>query len=661
MVDAHAIGHGDAPPPSRLSSPLVLRGRTLRNRVVMTPTSNVLARDRLPTEAQAAFYAARAAGGVAMIVSEGLRVHPTNCGVGSIGTFNPAVVDGLRRIAARVREHGVPIIGQVMHGGRQSHQHVPHLLWAPSAVACPYSGYVPHAMTLAEVAEMRDHFVTGALRVQDAGWDGVELHGAQGHLVGQFLSPLSNVRTDRYGGDFDGRLMFALEVLHAIRERCGPDFLLGMRLPSSEFAAGGIDVPLAARIAAALEARADIDWVSIAQGNFMSIATHIPDRREPPHPYADQTRVIRAALTRVPVIASSRIRTPDEAETLLANGTADLIGLTRALVSDPDWPAKAVRGDARAIRECIYCNVCWHAISNGSPIACVQNPHAGREAMLAPIVPADVRRRVLVVGGGPAGLAAAEAAAERGHVVTLVERSRRLGGQLMAGAQVPGDEPLAKVIDHLEARVRRLGVRVVLGEMVGTDAVEHHGCEAVIVATGSTPQATLPFDPGAMPVFSAVDAIERHRAGVSVAGKRIVLIDRDGYFATWAVAEMLALGGAALTLVTWHMSVGHDLPLANLSQVLGRLDRLGVELRIASEVDGISGRAIRVRHVYSGRTSEIEAVDAIVICGGHRAESQLAEDLRARHPSLPIRLIGDALAPRALKDAIHEGHQAGRI
>jgi 2,4-dienoyl-CoA reductase-like NADH-dependent reductase (Old Yellow Enzyme family) len=643
-----------------LFAPLTLRQLTLANRVVMTPTSNVLARNRLPTEAQAAFYAARAGSGVGLIVSEGLRVHPTNCGAGSIGTFNPAVVAGLARIAERVHEHGVPIIGQIMHGGRQSHQHFPHLLWASADVACAYSGYVPHAMTLAEVTQMRDHFVAGALRVQDAGWDGVELHAAQGHLVHQFLSPLANARTDRYGGDAERRLTFVLEVLAALRTRCGERFVIGVRLASSEFVDGGLDIAASAVIAGQLEARASIDYVSISQGNFMSIAAHIPDRRTPPHPYIDQAKRVRQALSRVPLVAAARIRTPDEAQALLVDGSADLIGLTRPLIADPHWPNKARGGTPERIRRSIYCNVCWHSITHANAIQCVHNPLAGREAELTPIVPAPQAKHVAVVGGGPVGLAAAEAAARRGHRITLFERDQALGGQLHWAAVVPGDAELAEVTRYLAGEVRALGVDIRLGTAATVEGLAGQSFDAIVVATGSMLRRDALTQVVDVPTLAGVDVIEQRAKGTLPSWRRVAVIDRDGYFATYAVTEMLAEAGIDVTFVTFQMSIGHDLPAANLTGVLGRLDALGVAFYCAHELARADREALRLRHAYARREKRLPAVDAIVVAGGHRAADALFHALERVNVAATIALVGDAVAPRAIKDAIYEGHRIGR-
>ena len=645
---------------THLFSPLRIGRIELPNRAVMSPLSTVLARNRLPNEAHAAFYARRAEGGVGMIVTEGLRVHPTNCAATAIGTFEPACVEGLARIVTRVHEHRVPIIAQLLHGGRQTHLHSPQLLWAPSAVPCLYSGYTPHAMSLSEVEEMREHFVIGALRAQEAGFDGVELHAAQGHLAQQFLSPLSNHRSDRYGGDFDRRLAFACEVLDAIRARCGEALIIGVRLASTEFVPGGLDVAASAAIAAALESRTTIDYIALSQSNFMSIAGHIPDRREAPLPYVEHGRQIRAVLNRVPVIATGRIRTPEEADAVIADGAADAVGLGRALLSDPDWVAKAARGETDRIRRCIYCNVCWQTITNGQGITCVQNPQAGREGVLGDIARAPVAKRIVVVGAGAAGLAAACAAALRGHEVVVFERAPVEGGQLRCAARIPGDAETANVIDFLAGEVRRLGVGVRLGEEARVETVLAMAPDAVIIATGSAPnRALLPRADG-VPVLAATDAIDQLAGDAAPRWSRVIVLDRDLYFATGALAEWLAAGGAQVHLVSYHQMIGHDLPAANLTRMLGRLDALGVTTYPAHDLVRIDPHRAVVRHVYSEREKDLGAIDAVVVSGLHRADDDLALALRAARPTLDLRVVGDALAPRSIKDAVHEGDRAGR-
>jgi 2,4-dienoyl-CoA reductase-like NADH-dependent reductase (Old Yellow Enzyme family) len=645
---------------ANLFSPLRIGRIELANRAVMSPLSSVLARDRLPGEAHAAFYARRAEGGVGMIVTEGLRVHPTNCAPTAIGTFEPDCVRGLARIAARVHEHRVPVIAQLLHGGRQTHLHSPQLLWAPSAVPCLYSGYTPHEMSLAEVEQMRDHFVLGAQRAEEAGFDGVELHAAQGHLAQQFLSPLSNHRNDRYGGDFDRRLAFVCEVLDAIRARCGTALIVGVRLASTEFVPGGLDVAASAAIAAALESRTTIDYVALSQSNFMSIAGHIPDRREPPLPYIEHAREVRAALKRVPVIATGRIRTPEEADAVIANGDTDAVGLGRALLSDPDWVAKASRGEADRIRRCIYCNVCWQTITNGQGITCVQNPQAGRESVLGNIARAPEAKRVVVVGGGPAGLAAASAAAQRGHAVVLFERASLPGGQLRWAARIPGDGETANVIDYLAGEVRRLGVQVRLGEEATVETVLAMSPDTVIIATGSTAHRALFPHAADVPVLAATEAIDQLASSAALPWSRVIVLDRDLYFATGALAEWLAARGAKVHLVSFHQMIGHDLPAANLTRMLGRLDALGVSTYPAHDLARIDRQSAVLRHAYSEREKDLGAIDAVVVSGLHRADDRLALALRAVQPALEVRVVGDALAPRSIKDAVHEGERAGR-
>jgi 2,4-dienoyl-CoA reductase (NADPH2) len=354
------------------------------------------------------------------------------------------------------------------------------------------------------------------------------------------------------------------------------------------------------------------------------------------------------------VVASTRIQTPEQAEEILARGDADLVGLCRALLVDPDWPAKAAAGRAEAIRRCIACNQCWGWITDGQPISCVHNATAGREAELGPLAPAERRRRVLVVGGGPAGLEAARVAAERGHAVTLLERAVALGGRIREAAVVPGHEEVGNVLGFLIPEVERLGVEVRLGAEATAGTVARERPEAVVVATGATPVAPpLPSD-GSVPILPGAGPAE----AAALAGRRVVVMDEDGYFWAAATTELLAQAGARVTLVTRFFEVLRELPAVSRIATLRALDQLGVELRPNMAVGRVEAGGVILTHYYSAREEYVPEVAALVWLGPQRANSELADELRGQ--GIEVHLVGDAFAPRRLANAIQEGHRAGR-
>jgi len=656
-MSARAAEHPRYP---HLFTPLPLGKVLLRNRVVQLPTSTLLARDGLVTDEHIAFYERRARGGVGLIVTEGLRVHPTDAGPGAVAVYDPRVVPGLRRLAERVKAAGAAIVGQILHSGRQQHGRFPRLVWAPSAVPCPYSGIVPHAMTLAEVEEMRDHFIRSAVHLYQAGFDGVEVHGSHGHLIQQFLSPISNRREDRYGGDFAGRLRFALEVIQGIRDAVPRDFIVAFRLCADEFTPGGIDLTLATRIAQALVERTRLDYISVSQANFISIANHIPDRTRPPHPFVHYAAAIRQAVP-LPVVGTGRIRTPEEAEALLREGFCDLVGMTRPLICDPDWVERARRGAAESIRRCIYCNYCWQRITTGRPIGCVHNPYAGNEHRLGAISRAARPLRVEVVGGGPAGMAAAEAAAERGHRVTLWEAAPELGGQMAWAARIPGHEEYAAVVDYLRRRLVELDVDVRLGVRVDAETLRGRNADAVVVATGARPTLDELPDLEGTPVVLAWHLLQGGVERLPRGCRRVLLLDDDGYVTSFVAAQTLADAGLHVMFVTRRFAAGLDLPAATLTRWLELLDRAGTVFCPNAWLHRVEeGRPV-LRHMHSGRETVGDPVDAVVLAGAMRSDDRLyGQLLAAGFRKGAVYLVGDAVAPRGLADAVAEGHRVGR-
>lgn len=639
-----------------LFEPIRLGSRTARNRVMRLATVTNLAEGGRVGDRMLAHYLALARGGVAVVVTETLRVHPSDPPrPTAVPAFDPEAIPSLRRLADAVRAEGALLIGQLHHGGRQHLGRQVPTLWAPSAIACPYSGGVPHAMTTAEVHEVIEGFVRSAVHVREAGLDGVEVHGAQGHLIQQFVSPFSNRRDDEYGGGFENRLRFPREILRGIRDRVGRDFVVGYRMGVEEFTAGGITLEDSARMAREFAAEGLLDYLSLSQGNFNSIERHLPDRHSPPTTFVDRHARIKAVAGALPVVTSGRIETPAQAEAILAGGKADLVGLCRTLIVDPEWPLKAREGRVDDIRHCIVCNQCWGWVTEGRPIGCVCNPRAGRELELGPLASAAVRRRILVAGGGPAGLEAARVAAERGHQVTLLEQSEALGGKVRLAEHVPHDEEMRRVIDFLVGQVTKLDVTVRLDTAATPESVAAERPDAVIVATGAVPVAPdVPGD-GSVPVSTSAGAL---LVGM-LPGEHVVVMDEDGYYWAAAVIETVAQQGKKVTVVTRFFEVLREVPAVSRIATLRALDERGVAFRPRMYVDRIEAGGVVLREYYTGREERIPGACAVIWVGPQQAQGALAEELRAAGIA-DVRVVGDAFAPRRLANAIEDGHRAGR-
>ena len=408
----------DDQPYRRLFAPLQVGRRSLRNRIALAATLTNFGTGNRVTDRWIDFLAERAKGGAGMIVTEIIAVDPGALAQGAIVTgYEAENEDGFRRTAAAVEGNGACLVAQLWHPGRQQ-------LWSPvrspkgiSGQPDAYSWTVPHVMSTDELRQVGDAYVAVAQRLKRCGFGGVELHGAHGYLITQILSPWSNRRTDRYGGSPENRIRFVHEVAEAVRQTCGPEFVIGLKMPGDEGVAGGIDLEEAARITAALATTGLIDYFAYSQGNFsLSLENHVPDMHFRHGHFLDIHRRLRPAAAGVPVMAIGRIAMPAEAEAALAEGAGDFVGLTRALVADADWPRKAQAGRADEIRPSSYDNFAWGEIHVGKPLAETHNPQLGQkgESGWRP-ARAERGRRVVVVGAGPAGLQAARIAAERGH------------------------------------------------------------------------------------------------------------------------------------------------------------------------------------------------------------------------------------------------------
>ncbi|MCX2950142.1 FAD-dependent oxidoreductase [Lentzea sp. NEAU-D7] len=641
-----------------LFSPLEVGGARLKNRIVFPAIMNNYARQGLVTDRTVTFYAERAAGGAAMVVSEGLFVHPSPVPAQTtLAAYEPANIAGFERLAAAVEEHDCRMIGQLMHSGRQQVRGpVSDSSIGVSSLPDPYSWTVPHVMSTAEVRMMVEAFVASAGVLQRAGFSGVEVHAAHGHLITQFLSPWSNTRQDEYGGDLDGRTRFLREVLAGIRSVCGTDFVLGLKMPGDELVEGGITAQESARIANRVSRETPPDYLAFGQGNSsLSFGDHVPDMHYPPGPYLGIQRDLNAAVS-PPVLAFGRVTSAAQAEAVIRDGTGDLVGLGRLLVADPGFPAKVRAGREREVRPCVYCNVCWGEVTSGRTIACVVNPDLGTDGEAArPVRRSPKRREVTVVGAGVAGLQAAAAAAEHGHRVTLLA-GPRLGGKAGVESMLPGRGDITAVLEHQRWLVERNGVRVEQGAHATEEAVLATGPDVVVLATGAHMMRPPTLGADSEDGVSVRDYLARDDAGNG--DGTAVLFDFDHSAGTYAVADLLARRYRDVVVMTARTSLGDGVPYVSRLGVHRRLHEAGVRIELATEPLLYKDHVLRCANVFTGQLTEIEDVALFTWSTPRRPVDELSEPLSAR--GVPVHVIGDAYAPGTMLTSIREAEMLGR-
>jgi 2,4-dienoyl-CoA reductase-like NADH-dependent reductase (Old Yellow Enzyme family) len=641
-----------------LFSELTIARKTLRNRVCLTATVTNFARNNQITEAWRNFLIERARGGVGMLVSEIIAVDPEAIAQSSTVTgFDDTNEAAFKAISSDVHQHGALLVGQLWHPGRQQLWHPTRSPAGVSDLPDPYSGTVPHVMTSAEVQRVAQAYVATARRLADCGFDGVELHGAHGYLIMQFLSPASNTRSDRYGGDLEGRTQFAREIASGIREACGAGFIIGLKMPADEGVVGGIDPDEAQRITTRLADAGAFDYFAYGQGNFsLSLETHVPDLYFQPGHFIDLHKRMRAASGNVPVMALGRIGTPDIAEKVVAEGYGDLVGMTRALVTDAAWADKAQHGQAEDIRPCVFDNFCWGEIHQGKPLVEHHNPHLGHkgEAHQLPVA-TDQRRKISVIGAGPAGMEAAWVAAARGHSVTLIGASSHLGGALRLEASLPGREEMARITEHQTHLAKRYGVEFVLNKRITrAQDLAAYQPDAIVLATGSQQRQPWAIDSTSQAI-SAMSARDYAAHGPSSPGELAVLIDEDGSAAVYGVADRLAQQFRHVIVVTSRPHIARGVNHCSAIGVYRRLYSAGVELRPARESTGFADSMLSLVNPYSGQREAIENVDLLVYATPRVAQDALSTELA----DLGVHLIGDCRSPRNLFAAIHGGYAAG--
>jgi mycofactocin system FadH/OYE family oxidoreductase 2 len=640
-----------------LFSPFHIKGVELRNRVVFLPHVTMYAgEDRRPSERLRHYYLERARGGVGLIVTESQYVYVNGGAANTVDASNREGMLAWRETIAAVHAQGAKMFAQLTHHGSQTFSHATSLpLWGPSPVSDPSVGEIPHVMGLDEIRAVIDASAGAAANACAAGFDGVELKVGHDGLLRQFLSPYWNRRDDEYGGSIEKRMRLVLETLAAVRSAIGIDMPLGLRFCLDEGIPGGYGLEDALGFARHFAATGHVDYLSADMGTWMRLDLQIPPMTWP-EGYALEAAAALRAATQLPVIAFGRIKRPEQAEEALASGAADLVGLARQLIADPAWAVKAATGRATDIRPCVACNqLCVGNLARSLPIGCVHNPAAGREERLGALTlrSAKAPKRVLVVGGGPAGLKAAEVAAHRGHRVTLLERAQLLGGQVTLAATTPGHGEWGEIATHLAAEIGRLGVETCLGIDATPETVLAAAPDAVVIATGSAP-APPPFAPvEGLVVLNDLDVLR----GPGPQGKSVLLLDLGVRFQGAALVEMLAARGNSVRWVTPAPFVGAEVDPSSLLDLRRRFAGLGIVCMPEHTVIATAPGTITLLNVFTGAVTQVEA-ETLVVAGARRAVDDLATAIRGRVPELHV--VGDSVAPRTVSMAIYEGELAGR-
>lgn len=613
----------------------------------------------------ARYLADRAAGGAGVVIAGQAQVHPTSAYqmTNNAAAWGPEAVPGMRLVTEAVHEHGALAFVQLAHNGG-----VNDGAWSKLPVwsATGASSYNEPGIAIddQQIAELIAAFATAGANAAAGGFDGIEVHGAHGYLIHELLSPKSNTRTDRWGGHLEGRMRFAVEVLRAVRDAVGAGVAVGIRLvgDEEEWDGSGLTPEHCAAIAARFEQLGLVDFIDVSVGTSgMGMVRPLYARHCLGVP---ATARIKAAVREVPVFAVHRILTPDEAEGIVEHGDADAVTLVRALIADPEWVVKAAAGQAAAIRPCTGCNQgCYGNLLAGLPITCTTNPAVGRDAELGlgTLRPAPVPKRVVVVGGGPAGLEAAWVAAARRHQVVLLERDEELGGKVRLAARLPGRSEVAGFTSWRIEECERRGVDVRLGVEADAAAIAALAPDAVVVATGARASVHEgskwhPFPiPGAdqpwvLTVDDVVTAPER-------AGPRVVVLDAVGDIQAIGCGELLAASGREVTVLS-PLPQPMLLDPETMSRALPRMVRAGATWRPSTVLAAIGDHEVTVVDVLARSFATIGPVDTVVVRTHGAAERSLAEALRSAVGE--VHVVGDAVAARWVDRAVFDGHRAGR-
>lgn len=649
-----------------LFAPYELAGMRIKSRLFFPSMVTRMSAKAAPTQRLTDHYLARARGGAALIVSEPLSMARHQKIAHFIRVWNDDNVDALKRLTDTLGTEDTRILGSIQDSGRNRHAPGRNLdnPIGPSAMPDDLSWTMPAEMSVAFIERMIEDVARSALRLKTCGFSGVEISACHGHLYHQFLSPWSNLREDRYGGDFSGRMRILDELVDALRASCGADFIVGIKLAGDDGIDGSIRPDLSLRMAEHIARRGQTSYIALGQGtHHRTLEMHVPDGHRPPLVYMDLYRDLRRQVPDMPLVALGRITGPDEASGILARGEAEMIGLGRAFLADPQWGSKARDDRSGEIRYCVSANRCWESHTVNHLLACENNPRLAAGTELAAPRRAEIAKRVVVVGAGIAGLEAALTAAGQGHAVSLLGRSAEAGGKARLAAKLPGNQGTGNIYAYQFAAVRRAGVTIELDrEAVAADIAARRP-DVVVLATGATmtwPRC-IPTDLAGRGVVDLRVAVRMSLADAPRRAGTAVVFDMDHTDGTYAAAELFDARFARVVVVTPRESIAQDTSLVARQGALRRLSQKGIEMVTLSEPRfpaGFSGTGrIEIEQVLSGMRTPIEDVTLFAYSTPRRPNIELVEPLKAA--GIDVRLAGDCRIARNSLAATAEGYAVG--